>query len=92
LLPGCLLAYIEWVRYTRRKSPGENPMFMKILIVSLLILILGSLAMALVAMVKDRGQSERTVRALTIRIGMSIGLLIFIMLGYAAGFISPNGI
>lgn len=67
-------------------------MFMKILIVSLLILILGSLAMALVAMVKDRGQSERTVRALTIRIGMSIGLLIFIMLGYAAGFISPNGI
>lgn len=67
-------------------------MFMKILIVSLLVLILGSLAMALVAMVKDRGQSERTVRALTIRIGISIGLLIFIMLGYAAGFISPNAI
>jgi len=67
-------------------------MFMKILIVFVLVLILGSLGMALVAMVRDRGQSERTVRALTIRIGMSIGLMILIMLGYAAGFINPNGV
>ncbi|MDH5180714.1 MAG: twin transmembrane helix small protein [Gammaproteobacteria bacterium] len=67
-------------------------MFMKILIVFVLVLILGSLAMALVAMVKDRGRSERTVKALTLRIGMSIGLLIFILIGYAAGLITPHGI
>lgn len=67
-------------------------MFTKILIVFVLVLIVGSLAMALIAMVKDRGQSDRSVRALTIRIGMSIGLLIFIMLGYATGLISPHGV
>ena len=48
----------------------------------LLLGILSSLGMALYYMVKDRGGSTRTARALTLRIGVSIGL--FILLLWAA--------
>lgn len=67
-------------------------MIFKTLIVFVLVLILGSLAMALIAMVRDKGQSERTIRALTLRIGMSIGLLVILLIGNAVGLITPHGI
>lgn len=63
---------------------------MKIIVIGALLLILASLGTALYALVKDRGQSNRTVRALTMRIGLSIGLIVLLMLGYKAGLITPN--
>lgn len=63
---------------------------MKIIVIGALLLILASLGTALYSLVKDRGQSTRTVRALTMRIGLSIGLVVLLMLGYKTGLITPN--
>ena len=63
---------------------------MKIIIVGLLLLVIISLFTALYTMVKDKGQTDRTLRALTMRVALSIGLIIFIYISYKAGFIQPN--
>lgn len=64
---------------------------MKIVIVALLIGIVGSLASAMVYLVRDRGSSTRTVKALTIRVGLSVALFLLLMAGYYFGFIPKNG-
>ena len=61
---------------------------MKIVVILFLAFIVGSLASALYFMVKDRGQGERTVRALTVRIALSIVLFALLMLGYYFGLIT----
>lgn len=63
---------------------------MKIIVVFVLILIVGSLGSALFVMLKDHGQSDRTVKALTIRVGLSIGLFLLLVVGYAMGLITPH--
>jgi len=63
---------------------------MKIVILGLLILIIISLFVALYTLVKDKGQSTRTLRALTMRVGLSILLIVILLLGYKAGLIHPN--
>ena len=62
-------------------------MLIKISIVIMLLLILGSLFSALFYLIKDKGQGERTIRALTLRISLSIGLFLLLMLGYYLGII-----
>jgi hypothetical protein len=62
-------------------------MLVKFSIVVVLLLILGSLFSALYYLIKDKGQGERTVRALTLRISLSIGLFLLLMLGYFLGII-----
>lgn len=64
---------------------------MKIVIVALLIGIVGSLASAMVYLVRDRGSSTRTVKALTIRVGLSVALFLLLMAGYYFGFIPKDG-
>ncbi len=61
---------------------------MKIIVVLFLLLILGSLGSALYFMVKDKGRSDRTARALTWRVVFSITLFSMLMLGYHFGFFS----
>jgi hypothetical protein len=63
---------------------------MKIVIVVFLILILASLGSALFYLMKDRGTGDRTVKALTLRVALSISLFLFLMLGYWLGFF-PQG-
>lgn len=62
----------------------------KLVIVLLLLLIVFSMGRALYSLVKDKGDSERTVRALTLRVSLSIGLFILLMLAFATGLIAPN--
>ena len=62
-------------------------MLLKIAIVLMLLLIVGSLFSALFYLVKDKGAGERTARALTIRIGLSLTLFLLLMLGYFTGII-----
>lgn len=62
-------------------------MLVKIFIIVMLLLIVGSLFSALSFLYKDDGKGERTVRALTLRISLSIGLFIFLMLGFYFGII-----
>ena len=63
---------------------------MKIIIVGMLILVIFSLFTALYTLVKDKGQSDRTLRALTMRVGLSIGLIVLVYISYKAGLIQPN--
>ncbi|MDZ7661753.1 twin transmembrane helix small protein [Thiohalophilus sp.] len=67
-------------------------MLFKAVIVIILVLILLSLASALFSMLRGNQDSTRTVKALTVRIALSIGLLIFIMIGYSLGLISPHAL
>ena len=67
-------------------------MLTKIIIVLFLFLIIGSLFSGLFYLVRDKGTSERTVRALTVRISLSVLLFILLMIGYATGVLQPHGI
>lgn len=67
----------------------NNPVFLVVLLV--LLLILASLGQALFYLVRDRGRSERTVRALTWRIGLSLALFAGLMASYWLGWIQPQG-
>lgn len=62
-------------------------MLIKIVIVVALMVIVGSLFSALFYLMKDKGTSTRTARALTIRISLSIILFALLMLGYFFGVI-----
>lgn len=67
---------------------------MKVLIVLLLLVIIASLGFALNFLYKDRGQagSNRTVKTLTARIGLSLGLFFLLILLYKLGVIHPHGL
>ena len=67
-------------------------MLAKLVVVAIFIGVLASLASALLYLVKDRGQSERAVKALTMRVGISIGLLCLLVVLWALGLIEPHGI
>jgi len=62
-------------------------MLIKIAIVVMLVLIVGSLFSALFYMAKDKGTGERAVRALTVRITLSLILFGLLMLGFYTGVI-----
>jgi uncharacterized membrane-anchored protein len=66
-------------------------MLVKIIVIVMLLLIVGSLFSALTFLYKDNGQGERTVKALTVRISLSILLFLFLMLGFYFGFIPARG-
>lgn len=65
---------------------------MKILVGIAFFLIILSLGSALVFLMKDRGQSKRTVRALTFRIGFSVVLFLFILVANHLGWVQPTGL
>lgn len=65
---------------------------MRYLVYLALFLILASLVSALVFLVRDRGAGTRTVRALTWRIGLSIGLFLVLMAAYYLGLIPARGL
>lgn len=54
-------------------------MIFKIIVLLILFSIILSLAAGLFYLVKDRGSTERTVKALTIRIALSIALFVLLM-------------
>ena len=62
---------------------------MRYVVIAVLVLILASLGSALVFMMRDRGNSKRMVKALAIRVGLSVALFAFLMLGYYFGLF-PN--
>ncbi len=67
-------------------------MLIKTVIILMLILIIGSLFSALTFLYKDQGKGERTAKALTFRISLSLLLFILLMLGYYFGVIPGKGI
>lgn len=65
---------------------------MRYVVLIAFILIIGSLGSALVFLMKDKGKSDRTVKALALRVGFSIALFVFILFSYAMGWIQYTGI
>lgn len=63
---------------------------MKIIVLIFIVFILGSLFSALYFLIKDKGQSERTVKALTVRVALSITLFALLMLGFHFGIINTR--
>ena len=62
----------------------------RIIIIAFLLVILGSLASALYFLIKDKGQSNRTVKALTLRVSLSLGLFLLLMAGFYFGILPPR--
>ncbi len=62
----------------------------RIIIIAFLLVIVGSLASALYFLVKDKGQSDRTLKALTLRVSLSVGLFLLLMAGFYFGIIPPR--
>ena len=60
---------------------------MRIVVYVLIALILASLASALVFVFRDRGDSKRAVKALALRVALSIALFVFLLAGFHFGFI-----
>lgn len=63
---------------------------MRYVVILFLLLIVGSLASALVYVLRDRGSGERAVRALTIRVALSVTLFALLMLGYWFGLFTQK--
>jgi len=66
-------------------------MITKIIVILFLLAIVGSLFSGLFFLMKDKGTSERTVRALTVRVSLSVLLFILLMIGFATGLLQPHG-
>ncbi|UCH53699.1 MAG: twin transmembrane helix small protein [Pseudomonadota bacterium] len=67
-------------------------MLIKVVVILMLVAILASLFSALVFLFRDQGRGERTARALTWRIGLSITLFVLLMAGFYFGIIPPQGL
>ena len=63
---------------------------MRYLVIAVLILIVASLGSAMFFMMRDRRGSNRMVKALAIRVGLSVALFVFLMAGYYFGLF-PGG-
>ena len=63
-----------------------------LVIVAFLGLILYNLGAGLYYMMVDKGTTNRTVRALSWRIGLSVGLIALVALGIFTGVIRPHDI
>lgn len=64
---------------------------MKTVVVVALIAIIIALFSALFYLYRDRGHGTRMVKALAIRVALSIGLVIFLVVSYKLGWIQPSG-
>lgn len=64
----------------------------KLLIIGVLIVILYNLGAGLYYMMVDKGKSNRTVKSLSWRIGLSVGLILLVIAGIYTGVVKPHGI
>lgn len=65
-------------------------MLVKMVVVILFLVILGSLGSGLFFMLRDDAGSDRMVKALTWRIALSIAAFLLLLLGAWLGWIEPN--
>ena len=63
---------------------------MRFVVLIFLGLILASLCSGLYFLLKDKGGSQRTAKALTVRVVLSITLFVLLLLGFHFGFITQR--
>ena len=66
--------------------------FTKIFVLLVFCGILASMGSAMFYLVSDKGESGRTLKALTWRIGLSVALFASLFIAYALGLIQPHGV
>ena len=89
-----LFHHIDHGGYTARYLPYRPralPVF-KILIIINLALILLSLASGVFFLAKDDGKSNRVLTSLTVRVALSITLIVLLVIGFFTGNIVPHDI
>jgi succinate dehydrogenase/fumarate reductase cytochrome b subunit len=64
----------------------------KIFILACLIAIVVSLGSAMFHLMTDKGDSKKMVKALTVRVALSVGLFILLLIAWSQGLIQPHGI
>jgi hypothetical protein len=67
-------------------------MWTTFIVIAFFIVILYSLFAGLYYMMTDKGTTNRTVRSLTWRIGLSVFLILLVIVGILTGVIHPHGI
>jgi hypothetical protein len=58
---------------------------MRYVVIAVLLLIVASLGSAIFFMMRDRGNSRRMLKALAVRVGLSVALFVCLMAGYYFG-------
>ena len=66
-------------------------MLFKIVILCLLVIVIVSLGLALAAMTKG-DTSDKMLKSLSWRIGISVAIFILLLIGQATGLITPHGL
>jgi hypothetical protein len=65
---------------------------MKIFVAIAFLLIIASLGSALFYLMRDKGQSNNTVKALALRVGLSVALFISLLIAHWLGWIETSGL
>lgn len=63
-----------------------------LVVIVFLVVIVWNLGAGLYYLLVDRGQTRRTVRALSWRIGLSVALVALLVAGIATGVVQPHGV
>jgi succinate dehydrogenase/fumarate reductase cytochrome b subunit len=63
----------------------------KIFVLACLIGIVVSLGSGMYHLMTDKGDSKKMVKALTVRVGLSVGLFILLLIAWSQGLIEPHG-
>lgn len=63
---------------------------MRITVILFIVIIFASLGSALFYMIRDKGTTERTAKALTVRVALSVLLFLLLMLGFHFGLITTR--
>lgn len=65
-------------------------MLAKIIVITALIIIFGALISSLIFLIRDKGKTDRTVKALTWRISLSLSLFVFLFFAFKLHWIQPH--
>lgn len=67
-------------------------MIAKTIIIATMFAILMTLGSGLFFLVRDKGETRRTAKSLTMRIGLSMSLFLFLFVAFALGWIQPHSL
>jgi len=77
---------------TTEPSTAMNDSLKTLLVLAFLAVIVFNLGAGLYYLLVDRGQTKRTVRALSWRVGLSVALVLLLVIGMATGVVQPHGV
>jgi hypothetical protein len=70
----------------------ETGVLFKLVVIVLLLTVVFSLGQALFFLIRDESKSDRMMKSLTWRIGLSVFIFILLLIGQAMGLIQPHGL